>query len=182
MRRKILWITFGTTMAFWFGCAGSGGDQNYKVLDEDRPMLQPERSTGGPGMSQAPPPSAPALAEPSATTTVQVPAVIATLEPSLNGLDRSAWPTVTVQPERGQVSHYPVYFANRYATGERRLIERVDDPDAQLEAALSGAKAGNLDIANLTNAGLDPLVFARDLILLPYHAVLTPPWSTVMTP
>ena len=49
MRNEILWIAFCTTLAFWLGCAGHSGEQNYKVLDDDRPMLQPDRPTGGPG-------------------------------------------------------------------------------------------------------------------------------------
>lgn len=50
MRRKILWITFGMTMAFWLGCAGKDGEQNYKELENGprEPVSPPERSIGGP--------------------------------------------------------------------------------------------------------------------------------------
>ncbi|MEX0777295.1 MAG: hypothetical protein WD042_16445 [Phycisphaeraceae bacterium] len=52
MRNKIIWITFWTTISLWLGglmtgCAGSGQrNENYKVLEEDRPMFSTEPSEG----------------------------------------------------------------------------------------------------------------------------------------
>jgi hypothetical protein len=208
MRRKILWITFGTTMAFWFGCAGGrggGDDQNYKVLEEDRPMLQPERGTGGnggPGISFFPAEwrfgtLATALAQETGatgeeaeptemTTSTTQPAVLAPVgdtEPSVVSLDRSNWPTIRVRPEDGRTWHGPVYFEDRPIGSDRRNIDRSQDPDQQLQAALSGADRSQFYTReNLKHTFIQPLEFAKDLVLLPYRMVMQPPWELTHTP
>lgn len=180
MREKILWIAFGTTMAFWLGCAGRGGEQNYKVLEEDRPILQPDRPSGAP-MSRA---TIPSLWGPANATAaaLESAAPSAPQAPSANILDRSNWPVIPVAPASGETHHGPVYFETYYFGQPRRAIDRTDNPDERLDAALMGAEAENWTVENAKAFFVQPLLFAKDFVLLPYHLILTPPWSDQVTP
>jgi len=186
MRRKILWITFGMTMAFWFGCAGRGEDQNYKVLDEDAPSLQPDSNNYRPGMS-AVPSTSPAVTQPEASVSTrellaQQQAALDETTPSLTGVDRSNWPKIAVRPASGLTYHKPFYFQDRETTYDRRRIERAHDTDEMLAASLEGEKPANWSAENAKDAVLQPLNYAKDMILLPVRAVVQPPWTEVHTP
>lgn len=47
MQQKILWAAVAVTATTWFGCAEHKRDQNYKILEEDRPMFETEPRTRG---------------------------------------------------------------------------------------------------------------------------------------
>jgi hypothetical protein len=179
MRRKILWITFGMTMAFWFGCASRGEDQNYKVLEEDAPMLEPDRNNPRPGMSAAP------ATTPAPSPREQLAAQQAAINettPSVTSMDRSNWPKVAVRPDSGLTYHKPIYFQDRETAYERRQIERAHDTDEMLAASLEGHRADTWSMENAKDLFIQPLNYAKDMILLPVRAVVQPPWTEVHTP
>ena len=49
MPRKVAWIAFWMTLMFWlggfWGCAGTGDDQNYELLNEDEQLFEGEPPT-----------------------------------------------------------------------------------------------------------------------------------------
>lgn len=120
-------LSFGG-IALTTGCASSGQDENYKMLQEDRPLFDNRPDPSRPGESRAPvsplfqhvvftaPEAQPAeaqlqnapAAEPKAdeqtSTEVRQALVVPGVEPSVTGLDRSTWPTVIVTPAPVNVS------------------------------------------------------------------------------
>ncbi len=106
------------------GCASSGQDQNYKMLQEDRPMFDTRPDRTQPGESRvpvapesqayflaAPAPEEPAKAQlqpttqpagdhpdPATASAVREALLVPGVKPSVTGLDRSHWPTVVVTP------------------------------------------------------------------------------------
>jgi len=101
------------------GCASSGQDENYKMLEEDRPMFDTRPDRTQPGASIAPSSQTLVLTAPDhaptqghihnsqpvdnqsddvTTTKVRQAMLVPGVEPSVTGLDRSNWPTVIVTP------------------------------------------------------------------------------------
>jgi hypothetical protein len=189
-------------MAFWLGCAGSGGEKNYKELEggPQQPVMQPERPIGGPNPAEPRSDAAPGdqpyretTAEAvSVTAGGEAPVVRVAAEPvtqpattpmtlptiaSSNALDRSAWPRLTVTPVDPELKAHPVYFSNATTAANARTLDTTADTDAQLTAALGGSSSVGLNQANLDDFYMLPLEFGRDMILLPFRAGTTYPWQ-----
>ncbi len=208
MRRKIVWITLGMTMAFWFGCAGQGGEQNYKELENGprEPVMQPERSIGGPNPADprgdatstesqpyretsapisTPPVAANTSSESSSDMPVADQSTVQPINSSANGttvassnvLDRSDWPRITVTPNASGLRTHPTYFSDGVSEVNARTLDTTADTDTQLTAALDGAHSTTLNKADIENLYLLPLEFSRDLVLMPLRATQTLPWE-----
>lgn len=191
MRRKILTITFLTTLVFWLGCAGTGEEKNYKVLEEDQPMFDTDPDRTG---SMAEPQTEPAVVEIQAVDagageTVAVveeqalaeETTLAAAEP--HPLDRSFWDRIPVHPVSGVTHHRTVYY-NRYdLTDEKAPAPAIDDQtEAELNAALDGAFDKSWNGTNAANFLIEPAGFGIDTLALPIRAIFTPPWAMTTTP
>ncbi len=174
---KIIWIAAWTTLAYWLGgavgCAGPAGgdDQNYRVLDEDTPILQespPNKPAG-----QAHPAEEAILA--AALAADPAPAHDA---PSLQGIDRSHWERTPVSYELGLTTHGPVYFYDCPIEHPEAITTLTLDPKADLpvESYLAGERPGNWDSVNAAGFFVQPVKFCFDLGVLPVNAVLDPPF------
>lgn len=102
---------------------------------------------------------------------------------SVDGLDRSQWPVLTVGPAGGTTHHHPVYFADLPVNPSARPGVSADDPiEAQLDAALAGNEAGNLNLLNVLDALIQPVKFGLDGALVGPAQVIAPVWSDATTP
>jgi hypothetical protein len=172
------------------GCATGGDDQNYRVLEEDRPILEGE--TGEPHGSAAPvegathfvmyqqdPALAQALEQPALRhDRLEVP--VPESDPS-GVIDRSNWTPMLVGPADGRTRHFPIYFED--PKREELYTDVLAQPTAQrqMTAALQSGDP-TLTGGNLLSIVLEPADFALDAVLLPVRAVITPPWRRVTTP
>lgn len=169
MRRKVGVLTFWVTVVYWLGnsigCSGLINQKNYEVLTAEAvsttaPLTQPA-------------PSPPQVAMPANVRSIQ-----GNPEPSLNGLDRSHWQTMEVQPISGTVWHRPVYFKNdQIAHGDTRW-----QAGTSVEALGTGEAGTLYSTAGAWAVVSEPAEFFIDLVLLPYRMVRTPPWVVVTTP
>lgn len=190
MRRKILTITFLMTLVFWLGCAGSGGDSNYKVLEEDQPQFETEPDRTGAMAEPAPMPAeATEVAATPETDAVPVLAdasveLIATTEPAPDSLDRSYWDRIRVEPYSGKTTHYQSYYKQYGLSHQPKYETMIDDrTEHDLNAALDGAKAGGWNGTNAANAVfIDPAGFAFDTLSISIRGIFSPPWSQTTTP
>ncbi len=93
MPSKIIWLAMLFTLVYWLGsaggCASKGDNQNYEILNDDRPMFDTRHDTDKPGASLPP-----------------------ETEPSVNGVDRSHWATIQTQPDDGSTPYQPHYFTD----------------------------------------------------------------------
>ncbi|MCE9590804.1 MAG: hypothetical protein K8S99_09805 [Planctomycetes bacterium] len=188
MRRKILVITFFTTMAFWLGCAGPGPgeDSNYKELEEDNPKFQTEPNRPG---SMKPPEAATdaqAAAPAPATQTyeaVPITTGLADTMPAPDSLDRSYWERITIAPYSGKTTHPPSYYKEYGLSAKHEKEPTLDDQtEAELNATLDGARAGGWNATNSANLFIDSLGWGFDTVALPVRAVMAPPWTKTTTP
>jgi len=96
MPSKIIWLAMLFTLVYWLGnaggCASQSDDQNYRLLEEDRPMFDPRHDTDKPGASVTP--ETPETA------------------PSLQGFDRSHWATIETRADDGATPYQPHYFTD----------------------------------------------------------------------
>ena len=187
MTRKIAFLSLLVTLAYWLGgavgCATPGDDQNYRELDEDRPMFETDDPTQ-PG-AEAVPDEEVLPTEALDAAMAELPAPVSDTEPSLRGLDRSHWPIVRIGPGDGTVRHGPHYL--RDCPGmvpAHPLGEGWDEAttEQRLLAAMAGEENGGWCLINLVNAGGQPLAFAAEMVLLPAKAVMAPPWSKQTKP
>jgi hypothetical protein len=187
MSSKVAWIAFFVTLVFWLGqaggCASNGDEQNYKLLEEDRPMFNTE--PGGGAEADAPAQmNATATAEAAPAATVESASVAHPAsddQQSVTGIDRSQWGKVTVSPELGETHHWPHYF-NDLALETPRTLDVTAEPMVSLHQAMSGTDAAPLTLINGVGTVVQPLKFAFDIAALPVYMVLTPPWKDVTTP
>lgn len=159
MPRKIIWAVFWMTLMLWlgglWGCAGTGDDQNYEMLNEDEQLFRPEppilqsrqdigveldvalnestqKLQAGESVEES---SALPIAESPQPTDAQpnyiLLAELATGEPSLKGIGRSHWSRVTVTPSYGTTVHHPIYFSD---TNVRSKPVPVEKPQAVLDS------------------------------------------------
>jgi hypothetical protein len=98
MPSKIIWLAMLFTLVYWLGsaggCASKGDNQNYEILNDDRPMFDTRHDTDKPG----------ALIGPETA-------------PSVNGLDRSHWATIQTRPADGSTPYPPRFGQVRIASG-----------------------------------------------------------------
>lgn len=94
----------------------------------------------------------------------------------LTGLDRRAWPTITVEAPANQVEHQPTYFEPLpLASGPARNTGAAPTTATVLQGPSDG---GSL----LLEAGVAPFVFAGELVIFPVRMIVQPPWTTVRGP
>lgn len=104
MPQRIVYLAVMFTLAYWLGnVVGCSSNQiendNYKLLEEDRPMFETKPNMSDPGAA------APAINDTTA---------------SLQGLDRSQWDRISIAPEQGTTPASPNYF-NDYPIYNRRV-------------------------------------------------------------
>ena len=159
MSRKIIWIVFWMTLMFWlgglWGCAGTGDDQNYEMLNEDEQLFQPEppilqsrqdiaveldvalnesaqKLQVDESVEESP--AAPVAESPQPTDAQASYVLLAQLaagEPSLQGIGRSHWSRITVTPSYGTTVHHPIYFSD---INVRSKSVPVEKPQAVLDS------------------------------------------------
>ncbi len=97
-------------------------------------------------------------------------------------MDRSDWPTLTVSPIDGRVTHHP-HFTGEAPLGDDIVTPlHAPDPVWQLQEALAGAHAGNLNGENLSHLGTQPIVGLTQFVLMPARMILENPLSKETSP
>jgi len=97
-------------------------------------------------------------------------------------MDRSDWPTIVVSPIDGKVTHHP-HFTGEAPLGEDIVTPlHAPEPVWQLQEALAGAHAGNLNGENLSHLGSQPFVGLTQFVLMPVRMVLENPLSKETSP
>ena len=103
-------------------------------------------------------------------------------ESRIISMDRSDWPTLIVSPIDGKVTHHP-HFTGEAPLGDDIVTPlHAPDPVWQLQEALAGAHAGNLNGENLSHLGSQPIVGLTQFVLMPARMILENPWSKETSP
>jgi len=97
-------------------------------------------------------------------------------------MDRADWPSLTVTPASGRVTHHP-HFVGDVPMGEDAVSPlHAPDPVWQIQEALLGAEAENWSGHNLTDLGAQPFAGLAQFVVMPFQAVLENPWSEDTSP
>lgn len=175
MRQKVIWLALWVTLAFWTGCAAE--NQNYKINQEQTPLLEEGYPTQSNEGASAKPVEPAESGEPASEG-----------DPSLEGLERDNWGPVAIAPVSGRVPHYPLYFSRvgywriwRYSYDRPSPLLADGDIERQADRVTRNADAG-YDADQIGDALLGPPKFALDLATMPYKLYKTPPWRVVYTP
>lgn len=148
------------------GCAGAGGDQNYRELERvPGHQFQTERDPlMGPriGPTRAP-----------ATRPAGLPHGQAI---SLAGgaFSRANWSRVSFAAASGRTQHGPLYFADAVKPVEGNLLD-IQGTDARLSATLAGSKDHVFSRQNGEQLVFEPARFFFDVGVLPVNMVRQPP-------
>lgn len=203
MPGKVFWLVCWLTAVFWlggfWGCASTGDDQNYEMLNNDEPAFDADQ----PGLqsrqdiaeelglaSHRTPSSTPAAATtiitdaPNGADVTMTDNVPSEDGPSINGLDRSNWKRMRVTYTDGRTWHNPYYFkdANFHAESSRASAPAtgVVYDEAAFLKPLEGAKSGNPP--DMLGLFLQPGKFGLDLVTLPGKMIFALPFSYPSTP
>ncbi len=138
------------------------------------------------------------VAAPAVTTDVAAPAVpgdividdIDTTPKSDNSasqaapidMDRTGWPTVVVTPSDGSVTHNPSYMGNPPMGDDIVTPLHAPDPVWQIQEALAGEEAGNLNGENLAALGAQPFIGLAQFVIMPIRALFENPLSDATSP
>ncbi len=97
-------------------------------------------------------------------------------------MDRSTWPTLVVTPTDGSVTHNPSYMGNPPMGDD--IVTPLHAPETiwQIQEALGGADAGNLNGENLTALGAQPFIGLAQFVLIPVRVVFENPLSDATSP
>jgi hypothetical protein len=97
-------------------------------------------------------------------------------------MDRSDWPTIITTPADGSVTHNP-HFTGNPPMGDD-IISPLDAPDPiwQIQEALAGAYANNLNGENLSALGAQPFIAAAQFVAMPFRMILDNPLSKTTSP
>ena len=164
MRRRVAWITFWTTMAYWMG--GVLGCANKVAPHPDREI---------------------ALSYP------RTPAAAAPSQPSLraDSLDRSHWEKVTIGPVDGRVLHHPLHYRDcaikepytdaNVAFGSHTVGDMSITTEQRIQDAMAEPDAGSYNRPNTLGLFVQPFKFAADTAMLPVNIVMNPPGSVHAT-
>ncbi len=98
------------------------------------------------------------------------------------GLDRSTWPVIRVSPADGSVTHHPAFMGDPPMGEDVVNPLHAPDPVWQIQEALAGAVAGNLNGENLSALGAQPIIGLIQFLALPFHAILENPLSEATSP
>lgn len=189
MPPQVLWISIWTTLALWLGSIGGCASSSQAPADVSSTTSPANTSaTIISSVSIVNQPVAVAdgvdLTKP-ANTAAEVAISQSTADresPSLRGLDRSHWTKVTVSPDDGKTTHYPIYFRDCPLDAPVPNLSNLADTQAQLEAALQNPSAGNYSQTNLQGMATQPLKAAFDLLAVPVRKFIDPPLTPVTTP
>jgi len=97
-------------------------------------------------------------------------------------MDHSGWPVIVVTPADGSVTHNPGYMGNPPMGDDIVTTLNAPDPVWQVQEALAGAKAGNLNGENLLDLGAQPFIGLARIFIIPARAVFERPWAEVTSP
>lgn len=166
MRHRAVWISFWMTMMYWLG--GAFGCSSY-----ERNVARLE---------------SPATIAPAAHP-------VSDTEPSIQGLDRSSWPTVSVEPVGGWAPHGTVVFKDVPIRGYASPSQQPPSNEVPLDlnvvklpaeefsrvrynammnernliAAMSGQQAGNWNARNRWHFIMQPVKVPVDLVSVPFR-------------
>ena len=168
MRRRVLWLLFWMTIAFWAGCSSSYGPRGGESYRTQKPSDPVEYES-----------------YPSRLPDVALDASAGA--PSLTGIDRGNWTRLVLSYDGGGVAHNPIYFTY----DDQRLVSDRPSPllpahvdadamglDIRVAHALHGAD-WKLTLGDLGDMALAPAKAGFDLGVWPVSAVIQPPWETV---
>lgn len=194
MSRKIAWLTVYLTLVYWlgsaFGCATTGEEQNYKIIEERRDMFDtqphPEGSPSSIGASSrvdAPQPTTADAAAISSSVVAGGEPMVSDTAPSLTGVDRSNWRRIQVGPSDGTTWHWHTYFSDLQIEPTHPRVDFSAPVEEQMAAAVSGSEASWMADDNALALVAQPAKFAWDLLTLPVDMlILQPVWEKTGTP
>jgi len=101
--------------------------------------------------------------------------------PAIN-MDRSGWPVIHISPADGSVTHHPHFMGDPPMGDDEINPLHAPDPVWQIQEALAGADAGNLNGENLAALGAQPFIGLAQFIALPVRMILDNPLSKATSP
>ena len=174
MRRRILWLLFWMTLAFWAGCTARYGPS----AEENQPVDPVE------------PVDAPLVREVQTLTAPGAGLGVDYATPSVTGIERKNWPRITVTHPHGETKHNPTYFEydSVRITRDRpsplmpaHITTDVWGMDARVSHALRGPDF-ELQLSDIGDMGLAPVKAGFDTVAAPVNMVVQPPWEEIHSP
>jgi hypothetical protein len=148
-------------------------------------LLVPPALTRASDPAPATQPAAEAVSDETLPATVdagEATAVLIENESTALSLDRSGWPIIRISPADGTVTHNP-HFMGDPPMGEDMVSPlHAPDPVWQIQEALAGARAGNLNGENLAALGAQPIIGLAQFIAMPVRMILANPLSEATSP
>lgn len=184
MPRRIFIIAVLITLTGWLGqitgCATAGQDQNYKLLDEDRPMFDTRPDTNKPGEAR----TTPAASNVLATAPAAPEPTKAAMDSSNTNTDSNA--NNVEQPDTKTIAE--VQDALAAAPAEQRSVRGLDRSNwskvtvgTDLSASYMPAYYHEADAH--TNVwclvAFERVCFAAQTVALPIKMIITPPWIKI---
>lgn len=150
-------------------------DTETPAVTTDDPIMEP---------SGLDPIDAPADAAETVETaeTGEADQVIAYPAPTIDLMDRTTWPAIVVTPASGKVTHHPHFMGDAPMGDDIVSPLHAPDPVWQIQEALRGAEAGNLNGENLTALGAQPVIATAQILAIPFRAVIDNPLSKETSP
>lgn len=190
------------TLTCWLGqiggCSSSGQDQNYKMLEEDRPMFDTRPDTNKPGASHAAPrtnahvlatapePSQPAQVEIDRSELKGAGPVPVNNTPTSQGELQSAAPAAGDVEETDPATAKAVRDALAAAPPQGRSITGLDrshwsavtvGPDLSASYTVSYFKEADAHTNVWCLIAFERICFAAQVVALPVKMIITPPWT-----
>jgi hypothetical protein len=97
-------------------------------------------------------------------------------------MDHSVWPAIVFTPADGSVTHNPSYMGTPPMGEDIVNPLHAPDPVWQIQEALAGADAGNLNGENLLDLGAQPFIGLVKFFIIPVRAIFEHPLSDVTSP
>lgn len=189
LRYKTAWISIWMTVMYWLGGAfGCARFQQTIAIDRDPPSIHGQ-------ISQTTDTSEDSNAQDDRQGRSEADG--ASGQPSLIGLDRSHWPTITVRPVEGKTSHGPILFEdipiessegddgdpmsmsfdhsqmNLSTEALSRIYRNVSAIEKSMRQSMIYGKAQNWSRTNTAHLFLQPIKTAVDLAAAPVRAAST---------
>jgi hypothetical protein len=121
-----------------------------------------------------------------AVATTQSPTETSTNEPLFASVpidvNHADWPAVVVRPIDGSVTHNPHFTGNPPMGDDVVTPLHAPDPVWQIQEALAGADAGNLNGENLTDLGTQPFIGLAQFVVMPVRMIIDNPLSEATSP
>jgi hypothetical protein len=97
-------------------------------------------------------------------------------------MNHADWPALIVRPIDGSVTHNPHFTGNPPMGDDVITPLHAPDPVWQIQEALAGADAGNLNGENLTDLGAQPFIGLAQFVVMPLRMVIDNPLSETTSP